>query len=57
MTAASINGSPQKLLWGFPPVEPVSRGVRPVSLVKQRICAAGEGGGVWVQAPTQGSQR
>lgn len=37
--------------------EPVSRGVRPVSSVKEWTSAAGEHGGVWVRAPAQGSQR
>ena len=58
MTAASIYGSPPKLLCGGNPrVEPVSRGVRPVSSVKERTKAAEECGGVWVRAPTRGSQR
>jgi hypothetical protein len=58
MIAASIYGSPQKLLCGVNPcVEPFSRGVRPVSLAKERTVAAKERGGVWIRAPTQGSWR
>jgi hypothetical protein len=61
MTAASIYGSytaPRRSCCGeTSSFEPRSRGLRPVSLVKQRTCATREGGGVWVQASTQGSQR
>ena len=58
MTAATKYGSPRKLPCGIDPrAEPVSRGVRPVSSVKEWTSAAEERGGVWVRAPAQGSQR